>query len=142
MKAVQMKPRRRAAGFTLIELMFAIAVIAIALFAISSMVLQSVALREAGRESETAREWVQKKIEEVKSRSFAELKTTAYAPAGGSNLYSTTFAGSTVPSGLNGAVGIMTIDYSNSKLYEIVVRIDWKGTRGKSTYSLRSLYAE
>lgn len=141
MEGRSVKTRADVRGLSLIELMFAIAIIAIALFAICSMVLQTVAMREAARETETAKEWVQKKLEEVRSRPFTDVRT-AYPPPAGSNVYTATFVAPAVPTGLSGAIGILTVDYSNAKLTEAVARIDWKGRRGPSSYSLRTLGAE
>lgn len=139
---VQGFSRRRSHGFTLLELMFALAIIAISLFAICSMVLHSMAARESMREMAAAKEWVQKKIEEVKSQQFADLKTSVYPPAGGTTVHSTSFASAALPVELPASAATLTVDYSNTNLYEIVVRIDWKGRLGKGTYSMRSLYAK
>lgn len=134
--------RRAGRGVTLVELMIALTIIAISLFGILSMVVHSMAMREAARESVLAKEWVQKKLEEVKSQKFTDLKTSAYPPAGLATVYSASFTSAGVPAQLPNATGQLTIDYSNVNLVEVIASIDWKGRLGKGTYSMRSLYAK
>lgn len=134
--------RRRSRGLTLVELMIAMTIIAIALFGILSMIVQMSAIRDAARESELAKEWVQRKIEEVKSRPFSDLKTSAYVPAGGAVFYKGTFGSPDTPAPLASAAGVLTVNYSNDNLYEIVATISWKGRRGPGTYSMRNLIAK
>jgi Tfp pilus assembly protein PilV len=122
--------------------MMAMTIIAIALFGILSMIVQMTAMREAARESELAKEWVQRKIEEVKSRPFLDLKTTAYAPAGGATFYKGSFGSPDTPSQLASAAGVLTVNYSNDTLYEVVAAISWKGRKGPGTYSMRNLIAK
>ncbi len=129
-------------GLTLVELMMALAVIAIALFAILSMIIQMMSMREAAREQELAKEWVQRKIEEVKSRPFDDLNNTAYKPAGGGSSYRANFASPDVPSQLAAGAGVLTVDYTNANLYEIVASVNWKGRTGPGSYSMRNLYAK
>jgi len=131
---------KRKRGLTLVELMIALAIIAIALFGILSMIVQMMAIREATRESELAKEWVQKKIEEVKSRPFSDLRTVAYTPAGGS-VYTAAFANPDVPTQLPNGAGVLMVDYTNANLYEIVASVNWKGRLGPGTYSMRNLYS-
>src|SRR5689334_19207370 len=116
------RARKRSRGITLLELMIALAVIAISLFAILSMVVNMMAMREAAREKELAKEWVQKKLEEVKSRPFTDLKTVAYQPSGGGNVYTAAFGSPDTPA-LGNAAGVLVVDYSNANLYEIVASI-------------------
>ncbi len=129
-------------GLTLVELMFALAIIAIALFAILSVIVQTMTMREAAREQELAKEWVQQKIEEVKSRPFSDLNGVAYKPAGGGTKFTATFAAPDVPTKLVNGAGVLTVDYSNVNLYEIVASVNWKGSNGNGSYSMRNLYAK
>jgi type II secretory pathway pseudopilin PulG len=139
---LETRGRKRSRGITLIELMIALAIIAISLFAILSMVVNMMAMRESAREKELAKEWVQQKLEEVKSRPFTDLKTVAYVPAGGATLYSATFATPSTPPQLPNAAGVLAVDYSNANLYEIVASITWKGRMGNGSYSMRNLYSK
>lgn len=133
--------RTRQEGFSLLEVMMAMAVIAIAIFAIMSMIMTATANREATREMELAREAASSKIEEFKARGFAALSTA----------YPSRFAPYTAPFAVNelinlstlkpGAVMTVTIDASNPDVYDLLATIDWKGRKGKATYSIRSLCA-
>lgn len=128
-------------GLTLVELMMALAIIAISLFAILSMIIQMMTMREAAREQEAAKEWVQRKIEEVKSRPFTDLNSVAYKASAGA-VYTATFALPDVPATLPSGAGVLTVDYSNANLYEIVASVNWKGRTGNGAYSMRNLYAK
>ena len=148
------KRRRGNSGFSLVELMVAILIIAISLFAILSMVVHTMSIRQSTREAEMAKEWVTGKIEEVRSRTFTTLQTTypstganavafggATAPTPITNCYTAAYAGSATPSELNNATGKLTVNYSTTNLVEIVATINWKARRGVGSYSLRSVYA-
>src|SRR3954465_4129985 len=133
--------RRRDQGFSLVELMIALMIIAISLFAILSMVVHTMSIRQATRESEMAKEWVTQRIEEVRSRTFTTLSGTlqpgtsaafrsATAPTTGAGFYSAAYAGAATPSELPNATGSLKVDYSNANLVEIVATINWKARRG------------
>jgi prepilin-type N-terminal cleavage/methylation domain-containing protein len=130
----------RRGGFSLVELMIAMSVIAFSIFGVMSMVLHTSATREATRELELAREAASSKIDEIKSMSFADLATKYPSPAKATIAFN-------VPtlvhqSGSGVAVGVATLDTSNADLYDVLVTVTWKSVRrGASTYSIRSLYA-
>jgi len=147
------KGRRGSSGFSLVELMIALFIIAISLFAILSMVVHTMSIRQSTREAEMAKEWVTGKVEEVRSRTFTTLQTvlppntaaafgSATAPSAVANFYTAAYAGSATPSELNNAVGTLKVDYTNATLVEIVATINWKARVGNGSYSLRSLYAK
>ncbi len=154
--------RSRRGGFSLLELMIAMAVIAIALFGILAMVTQTMSMKEIARENELAKEWAQKRIEEVKAQNFTNLPSVS--PAGKQrNLPSTSLVTGTLSTGykavytlsnfaspyddpcppfqLANATGTVVIDYSNSNIYEIVANITWKSRKGNLSYTIRNLYA-
>jgi len=149
--------RKSQKGFSLVELMMAMAIIAIALFGILSMITQTMSMREAARESELAKEWVQKRIEEVKSQpisgmsgwqwpSLAPCMTTQSSGTKFTATYvavpGSTYAEPAPPLQLSGAVGTMMVDTSNPNLYEIVGTITWKGLKGTGVYTMRNLYSK
>jgi prepilin-type N-terminal cleavage/methylation domain-containing protein len=141
-------------GFSMIELMAAMVVIAIALFGVVSMMTQTMTTRESMREMEVAKEWTLKRIEDVKSQKFVALNTpAAYPAAPGTSQFSGTFGPGVNPAGvpnitdvgtpssLSKALGTLTVNYANPSLYEIVATISWKGVKGSGTYTMRSLMA-
>jgi prepilin-type N-terminal cleavage/methylation domain-containing protein len=149
---------RQAQGFTLLELMIAMSVIAIALFGILAMITQIMTMRDVNRESEAAKEWVQQEVEKVKSYPFASVNAAgAYLANTG-----TTYVGTAVnfatpptspipaptaplaapPAQLASATGVVKVDYTNASLYEIVVTVNWKARKGTGAYVMRSLYSQ
>ena len=78
-----MKARRNQSGLSLIELVIAMSVIAIAMFGILSMIVHSMQTKETLRELQIAKEAVSTKMEEIKSHpmqlppTFLPLGTTA-----------------------------------------------------------------
>ncbi|HLY08032.1 MAG TPA: type II secretion system protein [Planctomycetota bacterium] len=137
--------KRGRRGFSLLELMIAMSVIAIALFSILGMITQMMAMRDLARENELAKEWVQRRLEEVKSTAFAQVPTTY--PAGTTGAYVGSFSASTLPVDkatppqLANAAGLLSVNYNNNaNLYEIVATITWKARKGTGTYAMRNLY--
>ena len=156
--AQSVRSRKSQEGFSLVELMMAMAIIAIALFGILSMITQTMKMREMGRENELAKEWVQKRIEEVKSQPISAMSgwqwptpipvcmttttvgtkyTATYVAVTGS-----TYAEPAPPPQLAGAVGTVLVDTTNPNLYEIVGTISWKSMKGTGVYTMRNLYSK
>jgi len=152
---------KRNSGISLLELMIALAVIAFSIMAILSMIIHMTSLRESARENELAKEWVQRRIEEVRSQALDAItplkgtsKTIACNPdstttvtlaPGTVNQFKASYTGASTgvdpspPSPLAAMTGTILIDFSNANLYEIVCSITWKGRLGKGAYSMRSL---
>ncbi|HLF92658.1 MAG TPA: prepilin-type N-terminal cleavage/methylation domain-containing protein [Planctomycetota bacterium] len=124
--------RRR--GFTLLEVMIALSVIAVALFAALSMILQTASSKESMREQEIAKEAASAKIEEIKARTFAQIYSTYNGAA-------FTVDGLNAPTGTGRGLGAVAIDATNPNLYEITVTIRWKGTQGERSYLMRNLFS-
>ena len=72
-RAISRRPGQR--GFSMVELMFALAVIAIALMGIFSVILHTMRTKEAMRELEYAKEAAAAKMEEIKAQDFDEIPT-------------------------------------------------------------------
>jgi len=150
--------RKAQKGFSLVELMMAMAIIAIALFGILSMITQTMSMREVARENEMAKEWVQKRIEEIKSQPISGMSGWQWPtpmPAcmttqTSGTKYTATYVGvansayaePAPPLQLAGAVGTILIDTSNPNLYEIIGTITWKGRKGTGVYTMRNLYSK
>ncbi len=125
---------RRRRGFSLLEVMIALAVIAIALFAALSMIVQTASSKENMREQEIAKEAASAKIEEIKARTFGEI----YATYNGAAF---TVVGLNAPTGTGRGLGSVAIDATNPNLFEITITIRWKGTQGARSYLMRNLFS-
>jgi len=63
----------RQAGFSIVELIVSLGVIAVALFAIMSMIIRTVNTKEAQRELTTAKQAVTRKLEEFKTKPWEDM---------------------------------------------------------------------
>ena len=151
-----MKARRKQSGLSLLELIIAMSVIAIAMFAILSMIVHSMQTKETLRELQIAKEAVSTKMEEIKSHpmqlppTFLPLGTTA-DPNSVYNFYTLTANASFQVSGITDsrlltadktAIGNIKIDATNPYLYEVMVTVNWVGRKGPAVITRRSLIAQ
>lgn len=153
--------RRGQRGISIVELMVALAVIAIALFALISMITHTVAIKEAQKELSIAKQAAATKLEEIKSILYSTIAGTYSAASSTTyndvdNVTTYSLPNNLFPvKGLNRPVtpdttfvtskegqGKITIDATNAELLDITVEIKWNGIRGESTYTLRSMYSK
>jgi prepilin-type N-terminal cleavage/methylation domain-containing protein len=124
-------------GLTLLEVIIALAVLAAALFAIFSMILHTMQAKESMRELAVAKEAAAAKIEEIKSQSWANI------PGFATGSVPLPVAGLTDPAGPSGQGRCtITIDTTNQEVYQVAVRIEWKGSAGQRTYEMTNLIAK
>jgi Tfp pilus assembly protein PilV len=145
-----MKARRKQSGISLLELVIALAVIAIAMFGILSMILHNMATKETMRELQIAKEAVTTKMEEIKSHPMMLPGTDVaggisvwefYANTKGNNVFDVqSLQDPTTPSKL--AQGTIVIDKTNPYLYEVMVTVKWAGRKGPTELSRRSMIAQ
>jgi prepilin-type N-terminal cleavage/methylation domain-containing protein len=151
-----MKARRKQSGLSLLELIIAMSVIAIAMFAILSMIVHSMQTKETLRELQIAKEAVSTKMEEIKSHTMQlppYLLPTGTIPDANSvyNFYTLTANASFPVSGITDsrltttdktAVGTIKIDATNPYVYEVMVTVNWVGRKGPAVITRRSLIAQ
>lgn len=135
-------PRRRR-GLTLMELMIALGVIAIALFGAVSMILHTVRAKEYSRELDVAKHAAATKLEEIRVRPWNEVSnpnSALYQPFTVEGLHPPTSNG-----GRHGRARIRNLGPggvpTNANLVDVEVTIEWIGVRGPSRYSMRSMYS-
>lgn len=162
---------RQERGLSLVELMIALSIIAVALFAIMTMFSYAMTGREKQREQAIAKQEAQAKLEELKAQSFTNFQTyltTQYgtgtttppppsSAAINANIIYWTFPTSrlayrppgaanwtpTAPPGLPTTQGRGTIrlDRSNPDLFEVIVTVEWRGADRNGKYSMRTVYS-
>jgi type II secretory pathway pseudopilin PulG len=155
---------------TLVELMFALAVIAIALVGIMSVITHTLSSKEAQKELSIAKETVASTLEAVRGRPFSEIGTyltATYGPP--SQTPPVQYTGPTSPqmayytypvAGLwyslpgpapwtlvNGSTSplgrsTLRVDRSNPNVWEIEATVQWQGTKGYGQYSMKCLCAK
>lgn len=146
-----MKARRTESGLSLLELIIALSIIAIAMFGILSMILHSMQTRETMRELQIAKEAVSTKIEEIKSHPM-QLPTASPADLNSVyNFYTNPANATFTVSGLTDsrlttpdktALGTVKVDATNPYLYEVMVTVRWVGRKGATELTRRSLIAQ
>lgn len=122
------------AGFSLLEVMIALVVITFSMMAILTMVIQASTVQQSARETAAAKEATMAQIAKIKMGAFNAV----------SGFQGTTFIVEGLPDPRQSdrkARGSVTIDSSNSEVLEILVSVSWKGSKGDTTYSMRSLCA-
>jgi prepilin-type N-terminal cleavage/methylation domain-containing protein len=141
--AATFRPPRRRRGLTLMELMVALGVVAIALFGAVSMILHTVRAKEYTRELDVAKHAAATKLEEIRVRPWTEVSNPS------SSLYQPfTVEGLNPPKTNGGRHGLARIRNlgpggvpTNANLIDVEVTIEWIGVRGPSQYSMRSMYS-
>lgn len=123
-------------GVTIVELMFALGIIAIALLGIVGVLLHALSTKDADREQQIAKTAATRKLEEIRTAATANYDAVAAQYANStfdvadlSNLSNATKLG----------LGTVFIDSSNANLLDIRILIGWTGVRGDSRYEIRSL---
>jgi prepilin-type N-terminal cleavage/methylation domain-containing protein len=158
--------RRRSQGFSLVETIIAMVVIAIALFAILSMTVHSSTMQQSQKEFEIAKEAASRKIDELRGlpwgginnitipsvvNSYATVATPVNFTVSGLSYTSNTDAWNTPTNNpLKAGKGTVIVHGTNPTpltdpvyLVDIEVLIQWNGVkRGLSQYSARMILAK
>lgn len=118
------RARPAASGLTLIELIIALAVIAIALLQIVNVIMSSSQLKATSREFTLARQVAASEIEALKARAQAN---------GLSDVQTYILANPQSPtSRVSGGQIFRTCDARNPNLYDVSITVTWVGGAGKN----------
>lgn len=142
---------RRDAGHTLVGLVAAMSVIAVALLGNLSMVTFGIQSKESRQELSIARRAAADLVEEMRAvsdpvdgtLSFSEHvveQVTGTAPVSDTTVYTVSIPGlhhSATADGLG--QGRLTFSTVNGDLLEVKIRIEWEGVRGTSSHEALSL---
>ena len=121
--------RNRQKGVTLLEVILALAVVAIALLQIVGVIVHTSNLKDSTRELTISKEAAQARFEEMRDADFA---TVAAAYNG---------RVTAVPGLANGNETI-TVDATNPDLLDVRIVVTWNAVGGVTTYTTRTLIAE
>lgn len=120
--------RKAQRGLTLVELVIALAVIALTLLQAIQVMVHTSVMKQATREFTVAREAAMSKLEEIKTypqnNNWAGVATFNVAPKN-----------SFTVAGLNSGLGSIVIDTSNQNLYQVTVTVTWRGVKGPANYT-------
>ncbi len=132
-----MRQTRRRAGLTLVEIVIALAVLAIALTGVMAAITASMTASSLNRQTNMARDAAMKKLDEVRSRDYTTLLVsydvpgTAPTPA----TYASLLTSFTVP-GLDTGTGYVWLDPagSDNAIMNVHVVILWSSEKGQREY--------
>ncbi len=136
--------RGKRSGFSLIEVIVALAVLAIALTGIIGTVLHMMTSRQLEKDLNTARDAAMSQIDRTRALNYVQNQTTlaqiqaAYSAGGVFN--SPNFA---VPGlrndAYNNICGTVTWDGTNPEIVRLIVTITWRSLKGVRTFSTWAL---
>ncbi len=116
-------------GVTLLEVVMALAVIAISLLSVVSVIVHTTNLKDSTRDLTISKEAAQARFEEMRDADFA---TVAAAYNG---------RVTAVP-GLSNGNETITVDATNPDLLDVRIVITWNAVGGVTTYTTRTLITE
>ncbi len=116
-------------GVTLLEVVIALAVIAISLLSIVSVITHTSNLKDSTRELTISKEAAQARFEEMRDADFATVAATYNGRV------------TAVPGLANGNETI-TVDATNPDLLDVKIEIQWDSVGGTTTYTTRTLITE
>ena len=111
---------RQKSGFTLFELVIAVAILVVAITGILATFAKFIALNEDARSLTIALTSCQDKMEEIRNSNF----DTVFANYNGTSFNPDGFT-------LNEAKGAIYVDNTNPKLLEIYMSVSWRGTSNR-----------
>ena len=131
--------KRHCSGFTLLEVIFAVAVVAIAIVGVAGTMLISLRHQESAQQGDIAYNMAQDYIERIRATQFSAILTTYGAP---NNTFVVPGLPSTSGDPLNpNAQGRITIQQLAPDLLDVTVEVSWPGNVGggvQSTSRLRT----
>ena len=131
--------KRPCSGFTLVEVIFAVAVVAVAIIGVAGTMLISLRHQESARQADIAHNIVQDQIERIRATEFSTILTAFAAP---NDTFVVPGLPSTSGDPLNpDAQGRITIQQLAPDLLDVTVEVSWPGAVGggvQSTSRLRT----
>lgn len=127
------KDVRGEAAFTLVEVMIAVTVIAVALAGLYSALFSSIRIDNSSQHDEMAMTAARGKMEEIRATAFSVISA---------NYDNQPFDVEGLDLAANdpdGRIGMTEVNALSSSLLEVTVRLQWRGVRGTEMYELVSL---
>lgn len=126
--------KKKNQGISLLELMIAMAVIAIALLQLVNVIIHTINTKQSTEELAKAKEAASSMIEQIRATTYDSIVT---------NFQNTTFSVEGLTLGTGGAgtspTGSVTIDDSNANLLDVRVAVTWTSKSTNRTYETRAL---
>lgn len=122
----------------MIEIMIALAILAVALSGIISAVLHSQTMQDLNRQLDLARNAAMAKMDEVRARDFDTVVATYGGAANANNRFGVTGL-RPPPSVAANQIGVVSLDVTNTNLIDVRVRVDWQSQRGVRKYETSAL---
>lgn len=113
-------------GFTVVELVVAMAVFAIAIVGILSVIIHTITQNQIDRDYDLAKQALSSKMAEIKQHNFDDIVVD--------------YAGKTFPvAELQNSNGVITIDSSNPNLLDVQITLTWQSIKTSRTYSISKM---
>lgn len=121
---------KRTAGFSLVEMLGAVTILAVALLGVISTIVTVMSLNEDTRGRTLALTSAQRMMEQVQSNVHHEIPTLFASPNDTFDVPGLT------PQDGSSTVGSIAVDATDAGLYVVTITVAWKGKTGNRSFSL------
>jgi prepilin-type N-terminal cleavage/methylation domain-containing protein len=126
-------------GFTLLEVMIAVLVLAVAALAFFSSQWYAMRLDMASQQDEIAMTAARTQLERIKAEALGSSSEAAFAAFAAAQNNSTFAVQGLEPIEGAAEVGTITTNLLSPGLLEVTVTLEWRGTSGNENYSISGL---
>jgi prepilin-type N-terminal cleavage/methylation domain-containing protein len=132
------RSRKTRRGLSLLEIMIALAILAVALSGIISATLHGQTMQDLNRQLDLARAACVSKMEELRARNWDTIVTLYGGLPNANNRFGVPGL-RPPPAVAANQMGVVTLDVTNANLLEVRVRVDWQSQKGVRKYETSML---
>lgn len=131
----QFPSRAADGGFSLLEVIVAVSVLAIAVTGMMALYFNTAIMTEFNQEVKAATFASQQKLEEIRGTAYTSIATSY--PAGTTQYFAVPKLAPFVAS--DPQAGSVVVDYGNPSLLNVTVRVHWNGVRGEGNLQVTTM---